>query len=1579
MKELSTIKRALLARKVRSSSNAAQILAGEPIAVIGMGCRFPGGADDPDKYWDLIAEGRDAVGEVPASRWPADALYDPDPTVSGKMNSRWSGLLEQVDHFDAGFFGIAPREASAMDPQQRVLLEVTWEALERAGQTNDGLAGSPVGVFTGVCTSDYGRLSFADRDSIQPYTISGTTPSILAGRISYLLDLRGPSVVVDTACSSSLVALHLACQSLRGGESDLALAGGVNLILAPEMTISLSQWGVLAADGRCKPFDARANGFVRGEGCGVVVLKRLSDALAQDDPIAGVLLGTSVNQDGHSAGLTAPNLLAQRDLFLRTLDEARVEPSEVSYVETHGTGTELGDPIEFEALASVYGAPRPDGRSCALGSVKANIGHLEAAAGMAGLIKAIQCLRKAQVPPLVHYESLNPHISLAGTSFSIPTELEEWPEGYDRRVATVSSFGFSGTNAHVILEPAPARKDPEESRPSSGVHVLPISAPSAEGLEATAAQMAAFLRSGDDLPDLYNVCFTATQRRTHHAMRAAAVGATACDLASQFESLATGGRRAGLRQGKSPAGRRRKVAFVFSGQGSQRAGMGQELFDRGGAFAETLQRCDERMGVHTGWSVCEELFADEDRSRLARTEVSQPALFALQVALAAHWREWGVEPDAVIGHSVGEIAAAHVSGALSLDDAIRVVCERGRLMQKAHGQGRMVSVELSEPEARALVADAGGAVAVAAINGPASTVLSGDAAVLETMVDALSARDVGSRWVRVEYAFHSPQMDPHRIDLERCLSALAPSAARVPFYSTITGEPVPGEALIGSYWGRNMREPVRFQDGVKRLCADGIDAFLEVGGHPVLAQGISDCLSDSDASLPVVLACLRRGRPDLETIAEAAAGLHCAGVAVAWDQIIGSGRCVDLPTYPWQRKRHWLDAPRSTDAPVGSLVGHPLLGRRFDSALAKGGCIYEVELGGTQHDYLRDHRVDGAAWLPAAAYAEIALASVRERAPGRPRLAKLSLEQPVLVPEGGTRALQVALTATSDTQPDTFDVQFFTRGAGGETWQRHAEGVLRFDEAGAQTVPPEDLQDLLRSCSEVADIDEFYAALAATGLEYGPAFRGLKQLHRGDREALGRIGLAHTDTGDYGVHPALLDAAFQVMAATFVGARSGASTYLPAELIDVRMSKPMPRELWAHARLIEGEPGGSDELCAEVRLLDDAGESVMEVGCLRARRLGEAAGQATWQDWLYRLDWSAASPARRVADPERGTWVLLGEASEQRRQLAAQLIERGQDVLPVEFGAAYERTTEGYRIDPTRPEDHQQLLRDAFSNGRPACRGVVHFCDGSVEDLDLAQRRGSESVLHLVQALSQIGWRDVPRLWLITRGAQAVEAGETVPGLAQAPVWGLGKVVGLEHPELRCSRVDLDPATNDGVDGLIEELLADTREDEIALRGGERYVHRLATAPAPSAASEALPARPAGADAFRLEIDAPGVLDDVVLREVERPAPGPDEVEIEVRAAGLNFKDVLLALGVVPSPFEGSTPLGGECAGVVTAVGSDVQGLHAGQEVVAIAPGCFGRYIVAPAVYTVAKPSCLSFAEAASIPLVFMTAQYALN
>ena len=890
-------------------SSGTQQRGAEPLAIIGLGCRFPG-ASDPESFWQFLREGGDAITEVPTERWDPQTFYDPKVGVPGKMNTRWGGFLKQVDQFDPQFFGIAPREARRINPQQRLLLEVVWEALEDAGLPPEGLRGTSTGVFVGISTYDYWGLQRDNPLFINAYSGAGGAICIAANRLSYFFDFRGPSLAVDTACSSSLVATHLACQSLRSGESELAVVGGVNLILSPELNITFSHARMMAADGRCKAFDASADGYVRSEGCGVIVLKRLSEALKDRNRILALIRGSAINQDGHSNGLTAPNGLAQEAVIKQALRNAGVKPSQISYVEAHGTGTPLGDPIEFDSLKAVLTPGRLPNQHCIVGSVKTNIGHLEAAAGLAGLIKVALSLQSGEIPPLLHFKDLNPQILLADTPFRFPEQCLSWPGGQDRRLAGVSSFGFGGTNAHAIIEeaPAPHRAVPEFERP---LHLLTISAKTEEGLRDQAGRYRAFFAAHPEVP-FADACYTANTGRTHFAHRLAILSDSIYRLGEQSTSLPDERRTGEIGRNSITSGETPKVAFLFTGQGSQYIGMGRQLYDTQPTFRNILDRCQELLRPHLEQPLLSVLYPESGTdSPLDQTLYTQPAMFALEYALAELWRSWGIQPTAVMGHSIGEYVAACLAGVFSLEDGLELVAERSRLMQSLPRDGAMASVFASQEQVAAALVHYEAEVSIAAVNGPDNLVISGKRQAIEAILARIQQQGVRTERLTVSHAFHSPLMDPALGDFQQAASRMNFATPRINLVSNLTGQMVrPGQILDAAYWRRHLRETVQFLTCMRSLHEAGYEIFVEIGPKATLLGMGRSCLPEGHGHW---LPSLRKGRGEWQQMLDSLGALYLQGLEVDWDGFDRdySRRLVSLPTYPFQRRRYWVEGAES--------------------------------------------------------------------------------------------------------------------------------------------------------------------------------------------------------------------------------------------------------------------------------------------------------------------------------------------------------------------------------------------------------------------------------------------------------------------------------------------------------------------------------------------------------------------------------------------------------------------------------------------------------------------------------------------
>lgn len=1235
------LRRALGAvRDLREKLQAVEGRAHEPIAIIGMACRLPGGPDLA-AFWRTLVEGRDPIREVPPERWDLEALYDPDPDAPGKMNTRWGGLIDDVDRFDPTFFGISPREAVSIDPQQRLLLEVAWHALEHAGIAPDRLTGSLTGVYVGLSTHDYAEI-LGDRnntDWIDAHASLGNSAAVAAGRLAYTLGLQGPALVVDTACSSSLVAIHLAAQALRTGEIGLALVGGVNLTLRPELTIGFSKARMMAADGRCKTFDAAADGYVRGEGCGVVVLKRLSDALAAGDRIEAIIRGSAVNQDGHSNGLTAPNGPAQVAVIRAALANAGVEPAQVSCIEAHGTGTTLGDPIEARALTTVFGGERA-GALPAVGSVKTQIGHLEAAAGIAGLIKVALALRHATLPPHLHFHTLNPHIAADGFPFHIPTVATPWLPVADRRIAGVSSFGFSGTNAHIVLEeaPRPLTPSPLAGEGWGGGNILALSARDLEALNELRRQTDAAVAAPN--ADLAGLAATLSAGRAQFACRIAVVA----DHAEQARKALASAQP--VRVVQPPA-----VAFLFTGQGCQYPGMARGLMAEP-RFREIIERCETVLAGRLERSLTDLLLADD--ASLDRTDLLQPALFALEYAIAELWRGWGVEPVAVLGHSVGEIAAACFAGAMSLEEGLTFISERGRLMATTAGQGGMAAA-FAPPETVAAAIAGTGAV-IAAHNGPANTVVSGDTAALIRVLAALEQADIPHRRLDVATAFHSPVLDPCLDALEQAAAAVSWHPARLPIASNLTGALI--HQFDAGYWRRQAREPVAFTEGLQALADRGCTVFLEVGPRPILSALGREIVDGAE-----FIAALRQGIEPQRALTEALARLYTAGAPVDWNAYWGPGRRrVEAPLYPFRRDRFW--PAKSEFTPHAQTLSHqkpahPLLGHWLDTPLPQR--LFETWMTIEALPFLADHVVFGEVVVPGAMHVVLALIAAQVAAIPSPALDDVVFAQALTVPPEGVR------------------VQFILEPSGafalhsrreGQQWVRHATGHVATEPGN----PPgaENLEALrTRLTRDEAGTEPLFAMLSERGIRLGPAFQGIQTLWRGAGEALAEIRkpAALGDTSGLPIHPALLDACFQTLGATFSG-EGAAGGFLPLSIDRVRCWRSPPERFWCHVTTSSG-PASAEVAVGHFRLLDAAGQVCMTVEGLQIKRVAAPAPADPLADAFLELDWIPAP----LPDPDWADPTPLADA--------ARALDTG---LPTDQGLAndLERLATAFAADALR-------------------------------------------------------------------------------------------------------------------------------------------------------------------------------------------------------------------------------------------------------------------------------------------------------
>ena len=1412
----------------------------EPIAIVGIGCRFPGGVNNPTRYWELLASGQDATCEVPDDRWEKGKFYDPEPGKLGKMSTFRGGFLQNIDGFDAHFFGISPREAIWLDPQQRLLLMSAWEALEDAGADIDAMAGTRTGVFVGGFTLDYKLLQnygVQSRYELQAHSATGMMMTMLSNRLSFAFDFRGPSLSVDTACSGSLVAVHLASQAIWNGECDTALAGGVNVMLAPNMTIAESKGGFLAPDGRCKTFSAAANGYARGEGAGVVVLKPLSAAIDAGDDIYATVNGSAVTQDGHTSGITVPNGEAQMSAMSAAYQRAGIQPEQVQYIEAHGTGTPVGDPIEAAAIGQIVGTCRDTSNPVVVGSAKTNIGHLEAAAGIAGLIKAALAIKHAQIPGNLHFTQPNPAIAFDKLNIVVPTGTRNWPEPDKPRIAGVNSFGFGGTNAHVILAEAPpfdSPRHPVTDHPTSHEKrplVLPLSARCPEALSDLASSTANLIESSHT--DLSDIAHSLVRRRTHHEYRLAVTATHASHAVEQLRAAASDEAAAGIATGRVPE-QKRKLAFVCTGMGPQWWGMGRDLLRTESVFRAEIERCDRELAKYTGWSLLDEMTKNEQSSRMEETEVAQTANFAVQIGLAALWKSWGIEPDAIVGHSTGEVAAQYLAGVLTFEDAIKVNYYRSSLQQRVTGTGRMLAVGLTAETLHKAVADAGPLVSVAAVNGPNSVTLAGDADALQSMADQLDTFGVFHKFLQVKVPYHSHYMDPIRDDLMAGLSDLTPRRATIPLYSTVTGTRLEGPSAGADYWWQNVRATVLFQSAFTQMVEDGFDHFLEIGPHPVLAGAMRETLAALDAPDALIMSSMRRGVDEPTQIRQALSSLHCHAHTVNWAVVNGPGHYTKLPTYPWQTKSYWNES-REASEDRHFIQIHPLLGQAINAPHP----TWEREMSANQLPFLADHAVQGNVVLPAACFIEMALAAGRD-AYGSESICvqDLALQRALLLTSTADPRVRTTLQTTSGSIEFT---SLMAHPSGARTWSTHVTARISAQmnrKAALDTAP---------FCEPTADFTDqttFYALTDTMGFQYGPAFQTVESVSlRGDT-AVGAIRVPDEisdDLDDFTFHPCLIDAAFQVLicAAAQGLDQETANPYLPVGVDKVTVLGPPQSRMMVVATISERD---AFAMVSDISVCDSAGNVLLQIDGFRAQNL-EHSENVTLERvdaGLLEATWNTADPVpedKKCSSPS-DTWLILTDSYGLGSALSERIDAAGATAITVRRDLVDALTREGpnaYALNPHDEAQYQALLRDLTEN---AVSRIVHLWgldsttteDESGIDILAKQETTSLSLLHLMQGISAHATQ-LPHVWVVTRGAIHHPSDSGPVNAAAATLWGLGRVVGhQEFTSMWGGLIDLDPtfaAIGADCDLLLREINADDSEDQVAYRAGERFVLRL--------------------------------------------------------------------------------------------------------------------------------------------------------
>ena len=1546
----------------------------EPIAIIGMGCRFPGRASNPSAFWEMLCKGTDAIVDVPSDRWDIRRFYDEDPDKPGKTYAKQGGFLhEKIDQFDPLFFGISPREAESMDPQQRLLLEVTWEAFEDAGIVVENLAGSNTGVYIGGFCLDNKllRLGPLNRILADSHTATSSTMAILSNRISYTFDFKGPSVTMDTACSSSLVSTHYACQSIWNGECNLAISGGVNVMLKPEYPIAMSKGKFLSTHSRCMAFDERAEGYARGEGAGIIILKPLSHALRDSDPINALIRMSGVNQDGQTSGISSPNPDAQEALIREVYRRADVRPAEINYVEAHGTGTQAGDVAEMKALQAVLSEGRSSDNKCLVGTVKTNIGHLEAAAGIAGLIKAALVLRNKSIPPNLHFEKPNPNIPFNEICLEVPTHLEPWPSDNGAAYAAVNSFGYGGTNAHVLLQEPPINEYSNvECKENLRRPVLfPVSARSENALKDLAGKYAFYLSAKSDDTSLTDFATTTSLRRSHHHHRLSVVANKAEELREKLLSFSMGDLSDGLASSRTLPNDELKLVFVYSGMGPQWWAMGRELIEKEPIFAQTINEIDVGFKKYASWSLIGEFRADEDSSRIKETQIAQPAIFAHQIALTALWESWGIKPDAVVGHSVGEIAAAYIAGALSLEDAIKISFHRSRLQHSLAGKGGMLAVGLPEHDIAPLILSYK-QVSIAAVNSASSVTLSGEKDELKSIAQLLEDKNVFHRFLLVDVAYHSDQMESIKDEFQDCLGQINFGDTLIPLYSTAHGQPMEIIENGVDYWWSNVRQPVQFANAMYCLLTDGYRNFLELGAHPVVGTSIKECMMERDIQ-GQVLSSLNRNIPDQFRMLESLGQLYTLGFPLNWEKILPEkGNYISLPSYPWQKVQCWKETERSKEDRLGQ-PGHVFL----NSDCGSPEPAWEVEVNEYFFPYLKHHRIENKTVFPCSGYVEAGLA-MHERLFGKQTciIEEMDLYNLFVAEEKKIQKLRV--NYHSQTKSFTICSRIYEDGT---DWKLHATSKIHSEQT-EERAPQASLSTFQNNCREEVRSEDFYAMLNRRGHNYGTYFRGVNQLWKNSDEFLIKIE-GHKDLVEindhYLLHPTIFDNCIQTMLAMI----GGSSPFVPVFIERLIYYESPGCECWCHGTITHRT---KNRLEANLLIFNDDGNVCVEVQKIRCQAIA-VESDAFLSNCFYSLQWEQGLELDVSPLVKNGKWLIFGQTGEFDDKLIKHLDSQKIKYTLVTEGEGYRRIESNrYVIRSDHSEDRICLLKEIGDQQFDTILYLWSMAAGTaIEDLHVNHVIGQcIQLVNMVQTLI-LGEADQKvKLRIVTRGSQIVKDGDAVSNLATSPLWGLGQLVENEMPIMKCKIIDLDPnIPGEEISMLVTEVESDDQDKNIAFRSYNRFVQKLDHTKFNIESGDTKPSIISTHIPVTLSLKDPGQIDSLVFEECSRRPPALDEVEIQVQAADVNFKNLLKIYGHLDTKVTEGTyygdAFGMEIAGTIVAVGKGVEDYKVGDEVVSPVAGNAYSYVTIPTTYLFPKPKSFSFYEA-PIFVGYLTAYYGL-
>lgn len=1557
----------------------------EPIALVGIGCRFPGSIYGPSQFWQGLKKGIDAITDVPANRWSVNAFYDPDPDKAGKIKTKKGGFLDEIDKFDAEFFGIYPKTAERIDPQQRLLLEVTYEAFEDAGIKPEDISGSKTAVYVGVFTNDYWDIQAASeqKDHLSPHVSMGVILTAIANRLSYTFNLKGPSVTIDTACSSSLVAVHMACQSIWTGESKQAIAGGVNMILRPETSIMMSKGNFLSPDGYCKSFDSRANGYVRSEGCGIVILKPLSQAIADGDQIYGTILGTAVNQDGYTeSGFTVPSLSSQTDMLENAYANAGVNPASVAYVEAHGTGTPVGDPIETNAFGNVIGKGRKEGNECIIGSVKTNVGHLEAAAGIAGLIKLSLILKHKQIPKNLHFLKPNPNIPFADYKLKVSTELQELPENGQPAIVGVNSFGAGGTNAHVVMQgyrPAAEVSRHNGQAQNSVIQLFAVTARSSKALKEHVKNYIDFIeKSGDSLED---ICFSSMCRRSWHPYRLAMAVKTKEDLIGKLNAFLRDEERPGMHTGQINLSKNHKIGFIFSGQGPQWFAMGQQLMHTSSLFRQIILKIDTLFSKMADWSLLEEMHKDETNSRIGETNIAQPAIMAIQIALAELWKSRGVIPAGCVGHSIGEVAAAYTAGALSLEQAVEVIYHRSRGQNKASDKGKMLAVGLPYNKAKDLINGHTEIVSVAAINGPNIVTLSGDAEPLESIAEDLDHRDIFHRFLRVNVPFHSHHMESLKDELIASLQHLQPTEAKVPLYSTVTGKQEDGKHLNSDYWYKNVREPVFFTDALQSMINDGYNTFIEIAPHPVLTNGALELLKENKIHNPVIVPSLRRGEDEDIVSMGSLAALFTRNFTVKTDHLFSKeAKFVKLPAYPWQHRSYWFETKTHQRKRLGE-DNHPFLPENTQMISDPGQILWSLPLSAGAHPYLKDHQVDGAMVFPGTGHLEAATAAGRSSFPESfSHVENIVFDKALFIPDEDAASETKLEISSHDHRFRIFSKQ----DTEGSNWIMNAEGKMVFENE-SPGIKQLDIDKIKSEVSNPVSVSGFYLEIKQNGLHYGETFRGVQKLWSSDMSLLGEVALHENlqyGIDKYHFHPALLDSCLHILEYAAHWATDGdqAGIYLPAFLQKYKIYQQVPEKVWCYVKVKEASP---DTLRADYAILDAKGMVIAELQGLECTYIEGSRGERNigvydgFYDYIWHENVGQPDPPDESITAPPLIFLSQGELG---KKIVARFRDSNQSALWVTKAKDFKKVDDcHYEINPDSPEDLDRLFLEVNQNNKVEKIAYLWPMDTqfnpylSDTQLENQQKSLTGAMLCFLQAV--IRSENEPALTVVVQATEKVLPNDKV-NVNQSAVYGLGRVMLNEYPFTKVSIIDLSEFPDDQeIGNLYNHLVAkgggDINFSEIALRNDRQYTRKLIAVDQGYVENQAQKEINARNTAFVLETSSNKSLADVFFRKISRPVLRDHELEVSVLAAGVNDTQLTDQSGFLLT--------GNEFAGVVTKTGKNVKRLKEGDEVMVFGKNVIGGVIRAREDLVIPKPAGWSFADAVKLYKPLFSALYGLK